>query len=99
MFAGDKVGFHVEMAENEKKRLSVDRIVYSFANRNFTMVRKPDGKNQYGLEVVPNEDFRFQEDGGPCVGLARSGQVLRIPDEVNARYQNAGFFVRPATSI
>lgn len=90
LFAGNEVGFHVEMAENEKKRLSVDRIVYSFANRDFTMARKPDGKN-YGLEVVPNEDFRFKRTVGRAWDLPAPVKCYGFPNEVNARYQNAGF--------
>ena len=57
--AGDEVGFQVEITENEKKRLVVNHVVYSFAGRDFAIRRKPAGKDNYELTVTPSDDFRF----------------------------------------
>jgi hypothetical protein len=91
LFAGDEVGFHVAIAENDKKRLSVSRIVYSFAGHEFIMARKSDGKHAYELSVDPKEDFHFTRTVGRAWDLPAPVKCYGFPNEVNARYQNAGF--------
>jgi predicted ATPase len=91
LFAGDDVGFHVEMAENDKKRLSVNKMVYSFAGHDFTMARKSDAKHAYELSVAPEEDFDFKRKVGRAWDLPAPVKCYGFPNEVNARYQNAGF--------
>lgn len=91
LFVGNEVGFHVAMAENDKKRLSVNRIVYSFAGHDFTMAQKSDGKHAYELSVEPKEDFHFTRTVGRAWDLPPPVKCYGFPNEVNARYQNAGF--------
>jgi hypothetical protein len=79
------------MAENDKKRLSINRIVYSFAGHDFIMARKSDGKNAYELSVAPKEDFDFAKTVGRPWSLPAPIKCYGFPNEVNARYQNAGF--------
>lgn len=91
LFTGDTIGFEVEIGENEKKRLVVNRLIYSFANRDFEMRRKLTGKDNYDLTVSPADDFRFVRTPGRVWGLPSPVKCYGFPNEVNARFQNAGF--------
>ena len=91
LFVDDKVGFQVEITENEKKRLVVNHVVYSFAGRDFEMRRKPANKDKYDLTVKPPDDFRFIRTPGRVWDLDAPVKCYGFPNEVNARFQNAGF--------
>jgi predicted ATPase len=91
LFAGNNVSFRVEMRENDRKRLSVGRMAYTFAGHEFTMARKSDGKHAYELSVAPVGDFRFTRAVGRAWDLPAPVKCYGFPNEVNARYQNAGF--------
>ena len=91
LFAGDEIGFQVEINENEKKRLFVKRIAYSFAGHKFAMARKSDDKNTYELSVDPSNDFAFQKAVGRPKDLPSPVKCYGFPNEVNARFQNASF--------
>ena len=88
LFSGDEIGFQVEITENEKRRLLVNDLVYSFANRSFEMRQKSGG---YELTVNHPADFRFIRTRGRKWGLSAPVKCYGFPNEVNARFQNAGF--------
>jgi len=91
LFVGDEIGFSVEITENDKKRLGVKEIAYSFAGRDFKMERKPDDRNTYTLSVSPSDGFSFQRTVGRPKDLPAPVKCYGFPNEVNARYQNASF--------
>lgn len=91
LFRGEDIGFRVAIAETEKKRLQVSRIDYSFAGREFTMKAKPGGKDTYELSVSASDDFRFIRTPGRVWDLPAPVKCYGFPNEVNARFQNAGF--------
>jgi hypothetical protein len=91
LFQGDEIGFQVAITETEKKRLQVDRLTYLFGGREFIMERKPIGKNNYELSVSPNDGFRFIRTPGRVWDLPAPVKCYGFPNEVNARFQNAGF--------
>lgn len=91
LFTGDEIGFHVEISENEKKRLVVNNVVYSFSGQDFTMRRKQSGKDNYELSVKPSHNFRFIRTQGRVWDLPAPVKFYGFPNEVNALYQNAGF--------
>jgi predicted ATPase len=91
LFAGNDIGFSVEIAEIEKQRLIVNRIIYSFAGREFIMKRKSTGKDNYELETMPSDGFKFVRAPGRVWDLPAPVKCYGFPNEVNARYQNAGF--------
>lgn len=90
LFSSDTLGFQVEIAENEKKRLVVNQLVYSYADKKFTM-RRTSGKNTYNLTVAPGDDFQFTRRQGRVWELPAPVKCYGFPNEVNARFQNAGF--------
>jgi predicted ATPase len=90
LFVGEELGFNVEIAESEKKRLVVNKIIYSFAGRDFIMRRKPTTKENYEL-IAASSDFRFIRTQGRVWGLPAPVKCYGFPNEVNARFQNAGF--------
>lgn len=93
LFSGDEIGFNVAIADNEKKRLVVNQMAYSFSGRNFRMQRKQvgKGKNDYELSVEPSGDFDFLRTRGRPYDLPAPVKCYGFPNEVNARFQNAGF--------
>ncbi|OHB65381.1 MAG: hypothetical protein A2Y76_10370 [Planctomycetes bacterium RBG_13_60_9] len=91
LFAGDEIGFQVEINESEKKRLFVKRMAYSFAGHEFSMTRKSEDKNTYELSVDPSNDFAFQKAVGRPKDLPSPVKCYGFPNEVNARFQNASF--------
>jgi len=91
LFKGDDIRFHAELSENEKKRLAVVKMVYGFADHDFAMARKGEGKLAYDLSVTPSDDFRFVRAVGRTWDLPAPVKCYGFPNEVNARYQNAGF--------
>jgi len=90
LFAGEDIGFSVEILETDKKRLLVNKITYSFAGRNFVMKRKSTTKENYELIATPS-DFRFVRTPGRVWDLPAPVKCYGFPNEVNARFQNAGF--------
>lgn len=90
IFNSNTLGFQAEIAENEKKRLVVNHIVYSYAEKKFTMRRTP-GKNTYNLTVSPGDDFQFTRRKGRVWELPAPVKCYGFPNEVNVRFQNAGF--------
>jgi len=91
LFKGDEIGLKVEISENDKKRLVVNHVAYSFSGQDFTMSRKQSGKSNYELAVKPAEKFRFIRTQGRVWDLPAPVKFYGFPNEVNARYQNAGF--------
>jgi len=91
LFVGDTVGLEVEISENDKRRLVVNHLIYSFADRHFEMRRKPIGKDNYELAVTSSDDFRFVRTPGRVWDLPAPVKCYGFPNEVNARFQNAGF--------
>lgn len=91
LFKDDEIRFRVEMGENDKKRLAVTRLAYGFADHEFVMARKSEGKLAYELSVQPNKGFRFIRTVGRSWDLPAPVKCYGFPNEVNARYQNAGF--------
>jgi len=91
LFEGNEIGFQVEINENEKKRLIVNKIIYSFSDSIFSMKRKPTSKENYELEVDPSDKFRFVRMPGRPWDLPKPVKCYGFPNEVNARYQNAAF--------
>ena len=91
LFVGDEVSFMVEITENDKKRLVVNHVVYSFADHDFEMRRKPASKDKYDLNVKPSDGFRFVRTPGRVWDLDAPVKCYGFPNEVNARFQNAGF--------
>jgi len=91
LFSSDEIGFQVEIGETEKKRLLVKRIAYSYAGKEFAMQRKATGKSPYELIVSPANDFEFVRNPGRPYDLPAPVKCYGFPNEVNARYQNAGF--------
>lgn len=90
LFAGENIGFSVEILETDKKRLLVNKITYSFAGRDFIMKRKSTTKENYELIATPS-DFRFVRTPGRVRDLPAPVKCYGFPNEVNARFQNAGF--------
>jgi predicted ATPase len=91
LFTGNEIGFNVEISENEKRRLVVNQVSYSFSGKDFIMRRKQSGKDNYELCVKPAENFRFIRTPGRVWDLPTPVKFYGFPNEVNARYQNAGF--------
>lgn len=91
LFTGNDIGFSVEIEENEKKRLIVNHLDYSFAGYDFSMKRKSTGKENYELETTPSDGFKFVRTRGRVWDLPAPVKCYGFPNEVNARYQNAGF--------
>jgi len=91
LFSGNEVLFEVEISENEKKRLVVNRLAYSFAERDFIMQRKTNGKENYELKVSPEDNFRFIRTPGRVWDIPSPVKCYGFPNEVNARFQNASF--------
>lgn len=91
LFRDDKIGFHVEIAGGDKKRLAVSQVTYSFSNHKFAMSQKTVGKTNYELKVTPEDSFRFIRTRGRAWDLPPPVKCYGFPNEVNARYQNAGF--------
>jgi predicted ATPase len=90
LFVGEDIGFSVEILETDKKRLLVNKITYSFASRDFIMKRKSTTKENYELIATPS-DFRFVRTPGRVWDLPAPVKCYGFPNEVNARFQNAGF--------
>lgn len=90
LFSSDTLGFQAEIAGNEKKRLVVNHIAYSYAGKDFTM-RRTSGKNTYTLTVSPGDNFQFTRRQGRVWELPAPVKCYGFPNEVNARFQNAGF--------
>lgn len=90
LFKSDEVGFRAEITDQDKKRLAVNHITYSFAGHDFSMQRK-NGKDDYDLRVTPSDRFRFIQNVGRPWDLPAPVKCYGFPNEVNARYQNAGF--------
>lgn len=90
LFNGDTLGFQAEIAESEKKRLVVNQVVYSYADKKFAM-RRTTGKNTYNLTVSPGADFQLTRRQGRVWELPPPVKCYGFPNEVNARFQNAGF--------
>jgi len=91
LFSGDEIGFQVEIIETEKKRPVVNKIVYSYANSTFAMERRSGGKLGYGLFASTSGDFKLIQSRGRPWDLPAPVKCYGFPNEVNARYQNAGF--------
>ncbi|MEK6792070.1 MAG: DUF3696 domain-containing protein [Deltaproteobacteria bacterium] len=93
LFAGDEIGFSVEIAQNDKKRLSVEHLSYSFGGGDFSMRQKKDRTKKYSYELNenPTDQFRFTRNVGRSWDLSAPVKCYGFPNEVNARYQNAGF--------
>lgn len=89
IFQDKRIGFQVEITEEEKKRLVVDQITYSFSGHDFSMRRKGKTKN-FEMTVMP-DDFRFVRNPGRVWDLPAPVKCYGFPNEVNARFQNAGF--------
>ncbi len=93
LFGSDEIAFHVEISENKKRRLVVDQMAYSFGKHNFIMQREQSGrgKNDYTLIVTPSDEFNFTRNPGRPYDLPAPVKCYGFPNEVNARFQNAGF--------
>ncbi|MBI4667586.1 MAG: DUF3696 domain-containing protein [Elusimicrobia bacterium] len=91
LFTGNQIGLCVAITANERGRLAVDKIVYSFADKDFAMQIKPSGKSKYELNVTPSGDFRFIRTHGRVWDLPAPLKCYGFPNEVNAYFQNAGF--------
>lgn len=91
LFEDKEVGFELSMTESEKRKLVVSQLVYTFAGHRFSMRREKQGTYPYRLSVTPNQDFDFRWNQGRQWDLPAPVKCYRFPNEVNARYQNAGF--------
>ncbi len=89
LFSSDKLGFQAEIFENEKRKLVANQIVYSYAGQKFTMRRT--GKAGYILTVLPENGFQLIRRQGRVWELPVPVKCYGFPNEVNARFQNAGF--------
>ena len=91
LFEGNEISFGAEITENERKRLTVKRIGYTFAGRTFGMRRKAAPNDKYDLFVEPESGFKFIRSQGRAWALPAPVKCYGFPNEVNAYYQNAGF--------
>lgn len=92
LFSGKEIGFDVQVEENEKKKLQVKKLEYAFAQGIFSMKRKAGGKDNYELEATSSTEFRLKRTTGRVWDLPAPVKCYGFPNEINARYQNAGFF-------
>ncbi len=92
LFSGKEIGFDVFVEENEKKKLQVQTLEYAFSRGKFTMKRKNGGKENYELDVHSPIDFHLKKTTGRFWDLPAPVKCYGFPNEINARYQNAGFF-------
>jgi predicted ATPase len=91
LFGGEEIAFNVGIGETEKKRLAVRELAYTFGGRTFAMRQKTTGKDAFDLFAEPSDDFRFIRTPGRVWDLPAPVKCYGFPNEVNARYQNAGF--------
>jgi ABC-type dipeptide/oligopeptide/nickel transport system ATPase subunit len=91
LFMDAKMGLSVEITANAKKRLAVEKVVYTFSGQAFTMRRKQGGKGDYKLDVTPSENFKLKRPQGRSWGFSAPVKCYGFPNEINARYTNVGF--------
>ena len=92
LFSGKEMGFKAVVEESEKNKLQVKQLEYSLAQGKFIMKRKDGGKDKYELAVDSTTDFRLKKMSGRQWDLPGPVKCYGFPNEINARYQNAGFF-------
>lgn len=90
LFAGDEMGFSVDITENGTGRMIVNNIHYDFAGYSFALQRKSKKEGKYELSATP-DTFRFRRTQGRAWDLPSPVKCYGFPEQVKAYYQNAGF--------
>lgn len=90
LFSGDSMCFTCRLGDNGSDKLAVEEFCYGFANHRFSIRRKGQGGSKYELSSEGG-DFKFVRTQGRAWDLAPPVKFYGFPDQVYARYQNAGF--------
>ncbi len=89
LFAGDDLAFRSRLGL-ESGRVKVERMSYSFADYEFRMQRKGEGRDKYEL-AAEGGPFAFLRTRGRPWDLPAPTKCYGFPDETRAYFQNADF--------
>ena len=90
LFTAEQLAFSCQLDENGSERPAVSRLRYDLADQQFGLKRKGPSGGKY--ELTSREDgFRFTRNQGRPWALPSPVKFYGFPDQVYAKYQNAGF--------
>lgn len=89
LFSSDSLSVAVEVSGGKQRRLTVDELIYRFADSDFMMRRKQD--KRAGYELSSPTGFQFKRPPGRPWDLPAPVKCYGFPDEVKAYFLNAGF--------
>jgi predicted ATPase len=89
LFTADQLAFSCQLDENGLERLAVSRFIYDLAEHRFGLNRKGSSSGKY--ELTSQGGFRFTRNQGRPWALSSPVKFYGFPDQVYAKYQNAGF--------
>jgi len=90
LFSADQLGFEGELGEGKTGRVIVDAFAYEVGNHRFVMRRRGISEAKYEIQSTKGS-FRFIRSRGRPTGLPAPVKCYGFPDQVKARFQNAGF--------
>jgi len=90
LFAGRDFRLAASVRETSRERLVVESLTYELNGHKFRMRRKADARNRYELRAEAG-GFRFKRPVGRPWDLPAPVKFYGFPDQVKARFQNAGF--------